>query len=77
LARARRFYWLWGVALPLLVGLGVYVFMLVITGSQMTGLAFGAGAGGAVWYVAETFYLRRQEKGKWAATPQARRPHSS
>jgi hypothetical protein len=26
LARVRRFYWLWGVALPLLVGLGAYGF---------------------------------------------------
>ena len=64
LARARRFYWLWGVALPLLVGLGVYLLVSVISDSQMMGLGFGVGAGGVVWYVAETFYLRRQEKGK-------------
>jgi hypothetical protein len=61
-ARARRFYWLWGVTLPLLVGLGVYFFMSAITDSQMTRLGFGVG--GAVWYVAETYYLRRQEKRK-------------
>jgi hypothetical protein len=64
LAKARRFYWLWGVVLPLLVGLGVYFLVSVFTDSQMTGLGFGAGAGGAAWYVAETFYLRRQEKGQ-------------
>ncbi len=64
MARARRFYWLWGVALPLLVGLVVYLLMSVITDSQMMGLGFGVGAGGVVWYVAETYYLRRQEKGK-------------
>jgi hypothetical protein len=48
----------------LLVGLGVYVLMSVLTDSQMMGLGFGVGAGGVVWYVAETYYLRRQEKGK-------------
>jgi hypothetical protein len=52
------------VALPLLVGLVVYLLMSVITDSQMMGLGFGVGAGGVVWYVAETSYLRRQEKGK-------------
>jgi hypothetical protein len=48
----------------LLVGLGVYVLISVLTDSHMMGLGFGVGAGGAVWYVAETYYLRRQEKGK-------------
>jgi hypothetical protein len=48
----------------LLVGLGVYVLVSVITDRHMMGLGFGVGAGVVVWYVAETYYLRRQEKGK-------------
>ncbi len=64
MARARRFYWLWAVALPLVVGVGVYFLMSDITDSQTMGLGFGVGAAGIVWYVTETYYLRRQEKGK-------------
>jgi len=48
----------------LLVGLGVYFLMSVISDNQMMGLGFGVGSGGVVWYIAETYYLRRQEKGK-------------
>ena len=67
MARARRFYWLWAVALPLVVGVGVYFLMSDITDRQTMGLGFGVGAAGIVWYVTETYYLRRQEKGKRAS----------
>lgn len=64
MAKARRFYWLLGVALPFLVGLGLYSLMSVITDDQAMRLGFGVGGGFVVWYIVETYYLRHQEKGK-------------
>jgi hypothetical protein len=74
LARARRFYWLWGVVLPLLVGLAVYFLAANLTDAEMgTGmlrLGFAAGAAGVVFYIAESLYLRREEKrGKRQSRP--------
>ena len=63
LARARRFYWLWGVAAPLPVGLVVYFLAANLTDAEMIlRLVFAAGAAGVVFYIVESFYLRREEK---------------
>jgi len=66
LARARRFYWLWGVGLPLLVGFVVYFITANPTDADMNTrilrLGFAAGAAGVVFYIAESYYLRREEK---------------
>jgi hypothetical protein len=55
-----------GVAVPLLVGLVVYFLAANLTDAEMDTrmlrLGFAAGAAGAVFYIAESFYLRREEK---------------
>jgi hypothetical protein len=65
-ARARRFYWLWGVALPVLVGVVVYFLAANLTETDMNTrtlrLGFAVGAAVVVFYIAESFYLRREEK---------------
>ncbi len=62
LSRSRRFYWLWGVAVPFLVFLVVHVLVSHFSESQMIGLAAGVPVGITTWYVAESYYLRREEK---------------
>jgi hypothetical protein len=65
LARVRRFYWLWGVALPLLVGLGAYGFTPDLAENAMQNhvmkLGFAVGAAVVVFYIVESYYLRRDE----------------
>jgi hypothetical protein len=65
LARSRRFYWLWGVALPLFVGLAVYVLTPDLAENSMQNhvmkLGFAAGAAVVVFYIVESYYLRREE----------------
>jgi hypothetical protein len=61
----RRFYWLWGVALPLLVGLGAYGFTPDLAENAMQNhvmkLGFAVGAAVVVFYIVESYYLRRDE----------------
>jgi hypothetical protein len=61
----RRFYWLWGVAVPLLVGLGVYALTPDLAENSMqnhvTKLGFAVGAAVVVFYIVESYYLRRDE----------------
>jgi len=65
LARSRRFYWLWGVALPLLVGLGVYALTPELAENPIQNhvmkFGFGVGAAVVVFYIVESYYLRRDE----------------
>ena len=65
MARVRRFYWLWGVALPLLVGLGAYGFTPDLAENAMQNhvmkLGFAVGAAVVVFYIVESYYLRRDE----------------
>jgi hypothetical protein len=65
LASARRFYWLWGVALPLLVGLGVYALTPALAENLVQNhvmkLGFALGAAVVVFYIVESYYLRRDE----------------
>jgi len=61
----RRFHWLWGVAVPLLVGLGVYALTPDLAENSMQNhvmkLGFAAGAAVVVFYIVESYYLRRDE----------------
>jgi hypothetical protein len=54
------------VVVPLLVGLIVYFLTGNLTDADMDTrilrLGFAAGAAGVVFYIAESFYLRREEK---------------
>ena len=47
MARARRFYWLWSVALPSLVGVVVYFLAANFTDADVMILSLGFAAGAA------------------------------
>jgi len=65
LARSGRLYWLWGVALPLLLVLGVYVLTPDLAENAVQNhvmkLGFAVGAAVVVSYIVESYYLRRDE----------------